>query len=95
MTDDTWYITKVGPECPAGPGWQQVPPPVPGDQSQCVTVLQCYVSIKQTASQHRHSRYELPPLDSWSTAMIELSQDIKFNYGHNDSPKQSIDARLS
>ena len=72
--------TQVGPNYPAGSGWQQVLPLCLVTRA---SVLQCYVSIKQTASQHRNSRYELPPLNSWSNAIILLSQDKKFKQFFN------------
>ena len=90
MTDDTWYVTQVGPKCPAGPGWQQVPPPVPGDQSQCVTVLYSVMSPssklhRNTATPDTSYRPSIADPLQWSS-----SQDIKFKQGHNDSSTHSF-----
>ena len=54
----------MGPRCPPGPGWQQVPPPPVWPV--------CYVSIRQTVSQHQWSLgYKLPPLYCRSIVRVQ------------------------
>ena len=77
----------MGPNRPAGPGWQQVPPPVPCDQCQSVIMLRLYQANCITTPP---LQIRATALNSWPSAIILLSQDKKFKHGKHDNSKDPV-----